>query len=376
METAPYPILNTPSFGGGGGSRGTIKLSYHMFGNKICSNSTRFSSKVCHCYSVGRKINTLDFDRLIINASLRNGAENNTSRKLAILLEVEGVLIDVNRSGNRQAFNAAFKKLGLDCANWTKPVYSDLARKSAGDEERMLVLYFNRIGWPTSVATNEKETFMKNVIREKKNALDGLITSKAFSLRPGAKEFVDDAFNEGVHVVIMTSYSIHGENVARSVVEKLGADRILKIQTIGVEEVKQSFYGQLVFGKGVSSSLDEQLAKEVYKAASSERQRIAEEFASMLKVKVELNTSSSESLQNVVAALRAGAEYAEVPVEKCLLVAGSLFGVSAAAQIGMPCVVLRSSSTARAEFPTAMAVIDGFGGADLTISRLCKKLSS
>ncbi|XP_073026254.1 CBBY-like protein isoform X3 [Primulina eburnea] len=312
METAPYPILNTPSFCGGGGSRGTI--------------------------NVGRKINTLDFDRLIINGSLRNGAENNTSRKLAILLEVEG--------------------------------------KSAGDEERMLVLYFNRIGWPTSVATNEKETFMKNVIREKKNALDGLITSKAFSLRPGAKEFVDDAFNEGVHVVIMTSYSMHGENVARSVVEKLGADRILKIQTIGVEEVKQSFYGQLVFGKGVSSSLDEQLAKEVYKAASSERQRIAEEFASMLKLKVELDTGSSESLQNVVAALRAGAEYAEVPVEKCLLIAGSLFGVSAAAQIGMPCVVLRSSSTARAEFPTAMAVIDGFGGADLTITRLCKKLSS
>lgn len=44
----------------------------------------------------------------------------------------------------------------------------------------------------------------------------------------------------------------------------------------------------------------------------------------------------------MVAALRAGAEYAEVPVEKCLLVAGSLSGVSAAEQIGMPCVVLRS----------------------------------
>ncbi|XP_073129662.1 CBBY-like protein isoform X2 [Henckelia pumila] len=332
METATYPILNAPRFGG----RGTIKLS---FGNKFCSNSSRFSSKYCHCC---RKIKTLDFHRLIINASSRNSFENHISQKLAILLEVEGVLIDVNRSGNRQAFNAAFKKLGLDCANWTEPVYSDLARKSAGDEERMLVLYFNRIGWPTSVATNEKETFMKNVLREKKNALDGLVMSKAFTLRPGAKEFIDDAFNEGVHVIIMTAYSIHGEKVARSIVEKLGADRISKIQTIGVEEVEQSLYGQLVFGKGVSSSLDEQIAKEVYKAASAERQRIAEEFASMLKLKVELNTSSSESFQNVIVALRAGAEYAEVPVEKCLLIAGSLSGVSAAERIGMPCVVLRS----------------------------------
>lgn len=41
-----------------------------------------------------------------------------------------------------------------------------------------------------------------------------------------------------------------------------------KIKVVGDDEVKQSFYGQLVFGKGVSSSLEDQLAKEVSKAGN------------------------------------------------------------------------------------------------------------
>jgi len=43
-----------------------------------------------------------------------------------------------------------------------------------------------------------------------------------------------------------------------------------------------------------------------------------------------------------VAALRAGAEYAGIPVCNCVLVAGSQSGVAGATQVGMPCVVLRS----------------------------------
>ncbi|CAI9090464.1 OLC1v1025241C1 [Oldenlandia corymbosa var. corymbosa] len=290
----------------------------------------------------------------------------------AVLLEVEGVLMDIYRSGNLKAFNLAFRKLGLDCANWTEPVYSDLIRRSAGDEEKMLAIYFNRIGWPTSVPTNEKGAFVKNVMRHKKDALNELVMSKTLSLRPGVEDFIDDACKEGVPVVILSAYCKMGEQVARSVIEKLGDDRMSKIKVIGKTEVEKSMYGQLVLGKGVSSSLDEQLAKEVAKAASAEKQRIAEEVASMLKLRVDIDTSSSESLQYVVATLRAGAEFAEVPLYKCVLVAGGQLGVSGAERISMPCVVLRSSFTARAEFPSANSVLDGFGGTDLTISRLQK----
>lgn len=52
----------------------------------------------------------------------------------------------------------------------------------------------------------------------------------------------------------------------RSIVEKLGPERLSKIKVVGNEEVEKSLYGQLVLGKGMSSSLDEQLAKEARKA--------------------------------------------------------------------------------------------------------------
>lgn len=54
----------------------------------------------------------------------------------------------------------------------------------------------------------------------------------------------------------------------RVIVEKLGADRMSKTVIVGDKEVKQSFYAQLVFGEGVSSSLEDQLAKEVSKAGN------------------------------------------------------------------------------------------------------------
>lgn len=46
----------------------------------------------------------------------------------------------------------------------------------------------------------------------------------------------------------------------------LGQERLPNVKVIGENEVEQSMYGQLVFGKGVSSSLEEQLVKEVKKA--------------------------------------------------------------------------------------------------------------
>ncbi|KAG6420520.1 hypothetical protein SASPL_117051 [Salvia splendens] len=403
METASSPILYTLRFRGGSATStsaahaaNTARVHYHIRRKSPSDISLLASPGNCLCGSLcGRFQKKLRFGQLICDASSQMLAERDQSQKFAVLIEVEGmkdlsimlskVLMDVYRLCNRQAFNAAFKQLGLDCANWSEPVYLDLLSfriscpvlrpgRSVGDEERMLILFFNRIGWPTSVATREKGSFMKNVLREKKNALVDLVASNEFSLRPGAEEFINKACEEAVPVAILTAYSISGEKVARSIVEKLGTDRISKIKIIGDDDVKQSFYGQLVFGKGVSSSLDEQLAKAVNKAASAEKLRVAEEVASMLKLKVELNTTSSESFQNIVAALRAGAEKVDLPIYNCVLVAGSQSGVAAAERIGMPCVVLRSGSTSRAEFQAAVAVMDGFGGADLTISRLRKKL--
>ncbi|XP_022715427.1 CBBY-like protein isoform X2 [Durio zibethinus] len=291
MEAAPCPILYT------------LRVPTNTVTATVNNNNLCLLPKSNHCWlpsffsTFPRNFNfhgkNLQFNGFTAFSSPSSAQNQNLSQELAVLLEVDGVLMDAYRLGNRQAFNLAFQKLGLDCANWTEPVYSDLLRRSAGNEERMLILYFNRIGWPTSLPTSEQEPFVKNVLREKKNALDELML-KSLPLRPGVEDFIDDACNKGIPVIVLTSYSKSGDKIARSIVEKLGPERLSKIEVVGNEEVDKSFYGQLVFGKGMSSSLDEQLAKEARKGASAEKQRIAKEVASMLKVSVNIDTSSSE----------------------------------------------------------------------------------
>ncbi|KAJ9168583.1 hypothetical protein P3X46_020086 [Hevea brasiliensis] len=372
METASCSILNSLRFST------TITNSNKFYYESRPRSNYNFCLRPSCAFTSSWKFNFLgkylqpnEFTPFCSPPSFPN---ENPSPELAVLLEVDGVLMDAYRLGNRQAFNVAFMKLGLDCANWTEPVYVDLKRKSAGDEERMLILYFNQIGWPTSLPTSEKGTFIKNVLREKKVAMDEFMMSESSLLRPGVEDFIDDASNQGIPVVILTAYGKSEENIARSIVNKLGHEKTTKIKIIGNVEVKKSLYGQLVLSSGVLSGLDEQLALEARKAVSAEKQKIAEEVASILKLSVQIDTSSTESLVKIVAALRAGAEYVGVSVNNCVLVAGSQSGVAAAGQIGMPCVVLRSSLTSRAEFPSAKAVMDGFGGADLTISKLRQKL--
>ncbi|KAK1432534.1 hypothetical protein QVD17_09431 [Tagetes erecta] len=360
LETAPLSTI-APATGRRSSITGKLKPY-----NINCAKGLTFSTLTCynHRHKTKQQLSSR------VYASNVSPATASDDQLFALLLEVEGVLMDVHRHCHREAFNLAFKNMGLDCAHWTEPIYLDLVRKCFGGEEEMLTLYFNKIGWPTSLPTNEKGSFMKRVLRDKQNALEDLVKSKPLPLRPGAEEFIDDAHKEGVPVVVLASYSKNGENVARPIIEKLGEDRMTKMKVVGKEEVEQSFYGQLVLGKGVTSSLDEQLLNEARKAASTEKQKIAKEVASVLKLSVDIDTTSSESMQKIVAALRAGAEYAQVPVPNCVLIAGSLPGVAAAEQIGMPCVVLRSRSTARAEFPSAKAVLDSFGAPHLTISRL------
>ncbi|KAM1864400.1 hypothetical protein ACFX14_004614 [Malus domestica] len=318
----------------------------------------------------------LHFDRFSTFSSLGGAQDQNPTQELAVLLEVDGVLMDAYLLGNRQSFNAAFKKLGHHCTNWTEPVYLDLLRENAGDEEKMVNLYFNRIGWPSSLPTTEKESFVKNVLQNKKIAMDEFLMSESLTLRPGVEEFIDDAYKEGVPVVVLTAYSKSGNQIARSIVEKLGEERVSKLKIVGDKEVLQSLLNQPVNDMGLSSGMDEQLSKEAIKAVSAEKQRFTKEVALFLKLIFDIDTRPPESLEKIIAALRAGAEVAGLPVCDCVLIAGSQSGVAGAERVGMPCVVLRSSLTARAEFPLANAIMDGFGGADLTISKLRNKRRS
>jgi hypothetical protein len=77
-------------------------------------------------------------------------------------------------------------------------------------------------------------------------------------------------------------------------------------------------------------------------AVLAKKQQIAEEVASILKVRVEIDTNFSQISRKTIAVLRAAAEIAGLGVDRCILLAGSLTGVQAASRIDMPCVVVRS----------------------------------
>ncbi|MCH97462.1 haloacid dehalogenase-like hydrolase, partial [Trifolium medium] len=70
--------------------------------------------------------------------------------------------------------------------------------------------------------------------------------------------------------------------------------RTKKVIIVGIKEAEQSLHGQLVSGKVIASGLDEELSKEATRAAAAERQRLAKEVASALKLSVAIDTSLSE----------------------------------------------------------------------------------
>ena len=56
--------------------------------------------------------------------------------------------------------------------------------------------------------------------------------------------------------------------IVRSIINKLGPERISKVKIVGNEETRQSLYSEVVRGQAKHSGLDEQLAKEAMKAGS------------------------------------------------------------------------------------------------------------
>jgi hypothetical protein len=80
----------------------------------------------------------------------------------------------------------------------------------------------------------------------------------------------------------------------RSLIAQLGPERESLIKVVGEAEVKSSAYGQLVLSAGTTDDIDEQLSIAASKAVLAEKQRIAEEVASILKVRVEIDTNFSQ----------------------------------------------------------------------------------
>lgn len=56
--------------------------------------------------------------------------------------------------------------------------------------------------------------------------------------------------------------------IVRSIINKLGPERISKVKIVGNEETRQSLYSEVVRAQAKYSGLEEELAKEAIKAGS------------------------------------------------------------------------------------------------------------
>jgi hypothetical protein len=65
-------------------------------------------------------------------AQASDGGEASSIPRKLLIIECDGVLIDIHKDIHLAAFNEAFRELGLDCANWTPAIYTDLIRMGDG----------------------------------------------------------------------------------------------------------------------------------------------------------------------------------------------------------------------------------------------------
>ena len=81
--------------------------------------------------------------------------EYTLDRPLLVIVECDGVMIDVQTAGHRVAFNEAFKKLSITSADWTPTEYATLLRSGGGTAEGMIERYFHFYGYPRADLRDE-----------------------------------------------------------------------------------------------------------------------------------------------------------------------------------------------------------------------------
>jgi len=137
-------------------------------------------------------------------------------------VEVDGALTDLHIDGHRVAFNNAFKDLGVDCSNWTAPVYNHLMSQGDGTGEGMVRTFFSRVGWPTFLPTKEEDLFTRKVHQLKQEQLKKLIQKRKVPPRQDVDKVLSDALAAGAKVAcISETLSQPSDEVCTSILDQL-----------------------------------------------------------------------------------------------------------------------------------------------------------
>ncbi|KAK9901645.1 hypothetical protein WJX75_006354 [Coccomyxa subellipsoidea] len=310
--------------------------------------------------------------------AIRPCASSTGRAPFGLLLECDGVLIDTHKDGHRVAFNSAFSEMGLDCSNWSPSVYHDLLRCGDGSAEGLLRAFFDTIGWPTMLATADREPFVNRLHAAKRKHLAEMVQSGSIPLRKGAAELVREALEAGAKVgIIAGTCSTPEERIADAALAALGpgmAER-LNVYVLGesmvADEDKTSAPGQEL-------SLERQFA--------NAQAKVKEDEASAFILSLQADTEASVPLgidpAMLLAAKRgkAGLSAAflaaclatmDLPLRRCAAVAANNSVLQAAQSAGILAAAVPPALSAQGTFNNADAKFDGFGpGGGVTWRRL------
>eukprot|EP00803_Ostreobium_quekettii_P000780 evm.model.scf_68EXC.9 EVM.evm.TU.scf_68EXC.9 scf_68EXC:123378-131661(+) len=299
------------------------------------------------------------------------------AREVGLLIECDGVLVDLNTDGHRVAFNRAFKDLGLECADWSPQVYHDLRRGGDGTAEGMVAAFFNKIGWPMAVATTERKEFVTSVLKYKKKNLRKLLEEDKVPLRPGCLEFIDAALESGAKLgIISCTLSDVEDDVMGWLARQIGGERTRKLRVFPQQPGKE------LPGMDADSGFDE-LHKGLQDSMAEVKRREAEAFVSTV-ASIESDSLSIRIDPALVAGptpgvttpwLAAVVAAMGCSLKDCAVVVASNGTAQTASAAGAVSLAVPAGLSRRGSFPDAAAVFDGFGaGGGLTWNRVAALL--
>ena len=145
---------------------------------------------------------------------------------MVVIIECDGVLVDIHNNGHRRAFNMAFEEMGYSCSQWSTPIYFDLLRFGDSTGPGLIKTYFEMVGWPIMLSTSDRQAFVDRLYSTKQRIFKELLHMGDIELRNGVVEFVDDILSDEIAPVIVGgTASAPDEGVLECVLGLLGGGK-------------------------------------------------------------------------------------------------------------------------------------------------------
>ncbi|KAL3149056.1 hypothetical protein ABBQ32_001901 [Trebouxia sp. C0010 RCD-2024] len=305
-----------------------------------------------------------------------------------LMIECDGVLVDIHKDCHRVAFNKAFEELGLDCVAWAPAVYHDLLRSGDGTAEGIVAAYFGMVGWPMMLPSKERRQFAGKVHDLKKKHLNNMVMDGKLPLRPGIAEFIDAALVQGAAIGLLAgTCSIPEEQIMTAALFALGEERTQQLHTFTCSPQQPSQEGE----DDVQHDSYQGLSLEQSMAAARARMKQNEAAAFVETIKgPQWGGEESTVAVNVDPGMLAAMQRATLISPGWLAACTATMGTSlnsmavlaannntmqAAQGAGMLSVAVPPALSARGRFPAADSTFDGFGyGGGLNWPRLQMQL--